>query len=197
MALTMTATATSIVLILIAVRDRPVGTVVVEGDEVCDGGDLNGESCATQGFDGGFLFCNSACDGFDTSSCENFSCAFVGGSCSSNVDCCSGKCKGGRNNKSCKGEDPTGCVPSAEVCDDFIDNDCDGLIDGNDPDCATCTPSAEVCDDFIDNDCDGLIDGNDPDCNGGSCFAFGDSCSSNSDCCSNKCRGPRGRKSCK
>ncbi|MFB5601048.1 MAG: LamG-like jellyroll fold domain-containing protein, partial [Nitrososphaeraceae archaeon] len=49
---------------------------------------------------------------------------------------------------------------SPENCTDGIDNDGDGLIDINDPDCQ----SPEVCDDGIDNDGDGLIDINDPDC---------------------------------
>ena len=87
-------------------------------------------------------------------------------------------------------------VPSpGENCTDGIDNDCNGLIDCNDPFCAAippcapitcpdgnCTPSeictcsldcgppppAEIpgstCTDGLDNDCDGLIDSNDPDC---------------------------------
>jgi len=50
----------------------------------------------------------------------------------------------------------------AEICDDAIDNDCDGLTDMDDCDCGQGT--TEVCDDAIDNDCDGLIDNNDPDC---------------------------------
>jgi hypothetical protein len=41
-----------------------------------------------------------------------------------------------------------------EVCGDGIDNDLDGLIDDEDPDCAP----PEVCGDGIDNDLDGLID---------------------------------------
>jgi hypothetical protein len=55
------------------------------------------------------------------------------------------------------------CEPTEISCSDGIDNDCDGLTDGDDPDCQ-CTPVPEVCDDGIDNDCDGLIDGDDPDC---------------------------------
>lgn len=51
---------------------------------------------------------------------------------------------------------------TTEVCDDGIDNDGDGLIDLEDPDCQPVNP--EICDDGIDNDGDGLIDGDDPDC---------------------------------
>lgn len=40
-----------------------------EGAEVCDGADLAGQDCATQGFSGGSLGCNAACDGFDTAGC--------------------------------------------------------------------------------------------------------------------------------
>ena len=56
--------------------------------------------------------------------------------------------------------------PTEITCDDGVDNDCDGVTDGDDPDCQ-CTPSepTEVtCNDGLDNDCDGLIDGDDPDC---------------------------------
>ena len=54
----------------------------------------------------------------------------------------------------------------AEVCDDGIDNDGDGLVDCEDPDCAgspECIP--EICDDALDNDGDGLTDCEDSECN--------------------------------
>jgi FtsP/CotA-like multicopper oxidase with cupredoxin domain len=57
--------------------------------------------------------------------------------------------------------------PSETLCNDGVDNDCDGLTDGADPDCQICTPTEDpevTCDDGVDNDCDGLTDGNDPDC---------------------------------
>jgi hypothetical protein len=47
-------------------------------------------------------------------------------------------------------------------CRDGWDNDCDGLADGADPDCAG--KVVEQCANLVDDDSDGLIDCNDPDC---------------------------------
>jgi hypothetical protein len=63
-----------------------------------------------------------------------------------------------------------------------------------------CTPVAEVCNDAIDNDCDGSVDCADSNCTGSPscvCSPNGTTCIDNSDCCSNKCRGPAGRKVCR
>ncbi|MFQ5670059.1 MAG: S8 family serine peptidase [Acidobacteriota bacterium] len=84
-------------------------------------------------------------------------------------------------------------------CNDSVDNDCDGLIDAADPDCATCTvtENPEVsCNDGIDNDCDGLIDAADPDC-AGTCSPSGQACVNNSECCSGNCKGKPGSRTCK
>ena len=57
-------------------------------------------------------------------------------------------------------------VYAQEECNDGIDNDGDGLIDCNDPDCQY-LPTIELgcnCNDGIDNDSDGNIDSFDPDC---------------------------------
>ncbi len=56
---------------------------------------------------------------------------------------------------------------SFEDCADGVDNDDDGLVDCDDPDCATdpgCAAVEDVCDDGLDNDEDGLIDCDDSDC---------------------------------
>ncbi|MCH7884974.1 MAG: trypsin-like peptidase domain-containing protein, partial [Planctomycetes bacterium] len=104
--------------------------------------------------------------------------------------------------------DPVGCTPSAEVCDDGIDNDCDGDVDCADADCSgdpacACTPSTEVCDNGVDDDCDGATDCDDADCSADpACEACtlgqeGDSCVDDADCCSNKCKGRSGNMTCK
>ena len=58
--------------------------------------------------------------------------------CSNPNQCCSGKCKGGKN-PTCKGE--ASCTPTETpeiTCDDGQDNDCDGFTDALDADCS-CT----------------------------------------------------------
>jgi len=108
--------------------------------------------------------------------------------------------------------DPSGCVPTTEDCSNGIDDDCDGLVDGDDPDCPICVPTTEDCSNGIDDDCDGLVDGDDPDCpicvpttedcgNGidddcdglvdlddpDCCLPRGYSCTANDQCCSGSC----------
>jgi hypothetical protein len=54
------------------------------------------------------------------------------------------------------------CVGPERDCLDGWDNDCDGLADGADPDCAG--KVAEQCANLADDDNDGLVDCVDPDC---------------------------------
>lgn len=47
------------------------GNNVIESGELCDGTDLGGESCGSQGCSGGgTLACNASCNGFDSSGCS-------------------------------------------------------------------------------------------------------------------------------
>ncbi|MFH2009048.1 MAG: choice-of-anchor J domain-containing protein, partial [bacterium] len=55
------------------------GDGVAEGIEECDGADLNGQSCTTQGFDYGTLTCNAGSCTFNTSSCRNADCSVTEG----------------------------------------------------------------------------------------------------------------------
>ncbi|HSN53801.1 MAG TPA: serine protease, partial [Candidatus Sulfomarinibacteraceae bacterium] len=80
----------------------------------------------------------------------------------------------------------SGCVPTPEDCSNGVDDDCDGLVDDDDPDCQTCVPTAEDCSNGLDDDCDGLVDGEDPDCDT-TCGLPGDTCSTGADCCSGRC----------
>ena len=58
--------------------------------------------------------------------------------------------------------------------------------------------SAEICDDTLDNDCDGAIDGADSDCgSSGDGGLPGEACDSDADCLSNRCKGKRGEMTCK
>ncbi len=94
------------------------------------------------------------------------------------------------------------------TCNDGKDNDCDGLVDCADADCAddACGTNGKVCngttmacgcsgnggtpedgrelscDDGFDNDCDGLSDCQDPDCAAQTCGANGKTCNAQKSC---------------
>lgn len=60
-----------------------------------------------------------------------------------------------------------GGTATEDVCDDGLDDDNDGLVDCDDPDCASdpvCAMQPEACTGGVDEDGDGLIDCEDPDC---------------------------------
>ena len=55
------------------------GNNIVESGEVCDGTNLNGQTCASQGFSGGTLGCSSDCGSYETSGCYNNTCSDTDG----------------------------------------------------------------------------------------------------------------------
>jgi hypothetical protein len=75
------------------------GNNLREGSEQCDGPDLGGQTCQSQGFSGGALGCNGDCT-FNTSGC--FVCLPLGSSCTANSQCCSNQCKGKPGSRTCK-----------------------------------------------------------------------------------------------
>ena len=111
--------------------------------EECDGTNLSGQTCVTQGFDGGTLNCTSSCQ-FDTSLCT-----ITPTQCNDLID-----------NDGDGWTDLTdpGCSTSADntesgnnngfECGDEVDNADpeDTLVDGNDPDCLSPSDSSETAD---------------------------------------------------
>ena len=72
-----------------------------EAGEICDGTDLDGQTCISQGFPGGDLACQTNCQAFDTSGCDQ-ACSVIGTSCTLDSQCCSNKCKGPSGRKTCR-----------------------------------------------------------------------------------------------
>jgi hypothetical protein len=173
------------------------------GDLTCDAG----EDCNT---------CASDCvgQGSVAPGCGNGVCEVgLGEDCLSCSADCRGKQNGKPSNRYCcgdgDGENPVGCndsrcnasgfqcggtAPAGYCCGDFV---CEGDEDGFncELDCGACVPDQSTetsCSDGNDNDCDIFVDCNDSDCDAApacSCLTSGGSCSVNSDCCGNKCKG--------
>ena len=74
------------------------GNNTIDPPETCDGTDLGGETCISQGCTGGTLACDASCSAFDTSSCTGCECTLAqeGESCRNDEDCCSNNCSGGK-----------------------------------------------------------------------------------------------------
>ncbi|MFW6058125.1 MAG: putative metal-binding motif-containing protein, partial [Persicimonas sp.] len=152
--------------------------------EVCDGVDNDCDGDVDEGLDETF-YADSDGDGYGDPSDTTQDCSQPSGY----VD----------NADDCDDTDAQINPGAAEVCDDQIDNDCDGLTDCEDGDCdgqvcgdggggATCHANLsacveDVCDDDIDNDLDGDTDCSDDDC----ANCDGDSCNDNSQCVSGFC----------
>jgi len=81
--------------------------------------------------------------------------------------------------------------PNTSCTDADNDGSCVETGDCDDANPSVHPGAAELCDDGVDNDCNGLVDSADPACQTGTCdlAAVGDSCASASECCSAKCKG--------
>jgi len=115
--------------------------------ETCDGADLGGASCGTQGFFSGTLSCNANCQGFNTAACTNCGngainggevcdganlngprCAsqgFGGGTLSCNAGCASFNTASCNSGDCCTDNGYAGCqVASIESCVCILDSYC-------------------------------------------------------------------------
>lgn len=125
----------------------------IDGTDLCDGSDLGGESCETQGFQAGTLECQSNCAGFDTSACG------ASASCGDgNIDAgevCDNKNLNGRD---CEDEGfEEGDLACSADCRTFDTSDCytpctpecGDRVCGLDPvcgeSCGECTGDWEMC----------------------------------------------------
>ncbi len=120
------------------ISEQPVcGNNIIEGNEVCDGTDLGGETCLSQDFYGGTLACLADCSGFDTSGCEGY----CGDGIINGPEVCDGDDLGGetcdslgfgggtlRCKSDCSDFDPSGCETPPECGNNIkeIGEVCDG-----------------------------------------------------------------------
>lgn len=179
------------------------------GTEACDGADLEGQDCASFGFDGGTLVCADDCSGFDSSGCIDYDCCFANGGTGCNVDACEATvcaidsfCCDTNWDNICVGEAfdfcPEICVPvcgdgtiqGLEQCDganlDFQDCTTQGFDGGTlacDP--VTCQYDLSDCADAVCGD--GVVDSPEvcdgANLDGQTCASLGWSDTPDSDCC--------------
>jgi hypothetical protein len=159
------------------------GNDAIEGNETCDGLDLDNESCVSLGFESGTLHCLSDCSNYDTTMCDSPS--FCGNDAIEGNETCDGL---DLNNESCvslgfesgtlhclldcSGYNTTGCI-SSPICGNDINEtgeDCDGnigayscdafgYISGNLSCYANCTFNFDECTSHpADSDFNGSID---------------------------------------
>jgi len=113
---------------------------------------------------------------------------FVGDACATGLPgiCAAGTSVCQNGGSVCDQNQPAGSEGPFDVatCGDGLDNDCDGLTDGADPDC---DPVPEICNDGVDNSGNELVDCADPACDGfvgGACDTGNDGiCSAGTSAC--------------
>ncbi|MCX4243706.1 hypothetical protein [Paraliomyxa miuraensis] len=121
------------------------GNDVIEADEPCDGTDLGGATCVSEGFDGGSLACADDCSGLDTSGC---SAAVCGNATLEGSELCDGAELGGATCLS-EGFDG-GTLACANDCSSFDTDECSTcgnvIVEGDEP-CDGVALLGESCED--------------------------------------------------
>jgi hypothetical protein len=142
-----------------ALREREVG-ICSDGTQTCtaagaEWGDWGAAPCA-----GDVLPEDELCDGrdHDCDGAVDDGCPCTAGESSPcGVEFLEGECRAGT--QTCRADGTWGGCdgaigPRAEICDNGLDESCDGEVD----ELCGCTPEPEICRDGADNDCDGTID---------------------------------------
>lgn len=186
--------------------DCASGSGATCGNGICEAG--NGEDCLScpsdcRGKQNGKpanRYCCGDGDGQNPLSCGDSICTSGGYQCTDvpAVSSCCGDsmCTGSEDSLSCEIDCPVAACGDG-TCDPG-ETSCSCAAD-----CGAPPGSEQSCTNGVDDDCDGQVDcfdsecSADPSCDGGSCEPVGASCVENQDCCSNKCRGKSGRKTCK
>lgn len=110
------------------------GNGVLDGTDACDNPDFGGESCQTQGFDGGAISCEADCSALDISGCADF-----GG------DCCAQHEGVGCDDDTCTSQV---CAQFPWCCEVEWDENCEFLAQQN---CGTCG-APPFCGNFLIDD---------------------------------------------
>jgi len=129
------------------------GDDVVDTGEECDGANLDGETCVSQGCSGGTLACDGTC-GFDLTGCTDC----TGPVCGDDVVDTGEECDGANlDGETCVSQ---GCSGGTLACDGACGFDLSGCTDCGTPNCVdndgTCPTG---CDESTDNDCATADDG--------------------------------------
>jgi hypothetical protein len=136
-------------------------------------------------------YCCGSGAGQNPVGCTDTRCTSGGNTCLSTTAplyCCGDEtCEGGETTSNCSVD----CGGSGSFCGDGVCDP--GETECNcSQDCGSPPATESICGDLIDNDCDNLVDCDDPDCDGsslcGQCLPLFQSCTRNSDCCNNRCR---------